>query len=286
MIQKSDDYSIVGGNIKSRRTPATDIKMKFCGKVAVWLGLILYMEQIPMRKPEEEKSGEAEAVSGRGEGKSVENLEPSGLAHREGESPEQSDAEINYAEIIKPEGALEERIINDLEWQEGAGWGEPRRGHPEGAVIFHIAEVLQNINKLNGISELEREQLRLIALIHDSLKNEVDMRHPRINENQHGMLARRFAEKYSQDDAVLRIIQLHDAAYDAWRKRNEVGGERAFRLINNLVVDLGPENLNLYLLFYQCDNETGTKSREHFQWFREAVSKHFSAYVKNYEERR
>lgn len=219
------------------------------------------------------------------EGKSIESHELRGVAKQEGGVIERSVAELKYFEIIKPESSLEERIINDPEWQEGAGWGEPRRGHPEGAVIFHIAEVLQNINKLNGISELEKEQLRLIALIHDSLKSEVDTRHPRINENQHGMLARRFAEKYSQDDAVLRVIQLHDAAYDAWRKRNEVGGERALRLINNLVVDLGPENLNLYLLFYQCDNETGTKSREHFQWFREAVSKHFSAYVKNYEER-
>lgn len=203
-----------------------------------------------------------------------------------GKSIEKPGAEINYGKIVKPESALEERIINDLEWQEGAGWGEPRRGHPEGAVIFHIAEVLQNINKLNGISELERAQLRIIALIHDSLKNEVDVRHPRINENQHGMLARRFAEKYSQDDAVLRVIQLHDAAYDAWRKRNEVGGERVLRLVDNLIVDLGPENLNLYLLFYQCDNETGTKSREHLPWFREVASKHFSAYVKNYGQER
>ena len=37
-----------------------------------------------------------------------------------------------FVNFIKPESDLENLIINDSEWQEGAIWGEPRSGHPEG----------------------------------------------------------------------------------------------------------------------------------------------------------
>ena len=40
------------------------------------------------------------------------------------------------------ETALEERICADAAWQRGACVGEPRPGHREGQVMYHIAEVL------------------------------------------------------------------------------------------------------------------------------------------------
>jgi hypothetical protein len=47
---------------------------------------------------------------------------------------------------IAPETELETRIVSDPEWQEGAAWGQPRPGHPEGVVGAHIEEVLRNVD--------------------------------------------------------------------------------------------------------------------------------------------
>ena len=41
--------------------------------------------------------------------------------------------------FLKPETELEHKLISDKEFIEGVLWGEPREGHPEGQVIFHVA---------------------------------------------------------------------------------------------------------------------------------------------------
>ncbi|HYZ88265.1 MAG TPA: hypothetical protein VE620_03110, partial [Myxococcales bacterium] len=45
------------------------------------------------------------------------------------------------------EGELERRIAADSEWQEGIEWGEAERGHPEGAVKNHVADVLASVER-------------------------------------------------------------------------------------------------------------------------------------------
>lgn len=161
---------------------------------------------------------------------------------------------------------LERAIASDAEWQEGARWGRPRRGHPEGAVAAHVAEVLANVDR-QALDEEDRRRLRLIALVHDTFKHRVDRRRPRSGDNHHGRIARRFAERYLDDAELLEIVELHDEAYNAWRKGARTGNweaaeERARRLIDRL----GP-SLPLYCRFYRADNATGSKSREPVEWF-------------------
>ena len=50
--------------------------------------------------------------------------------------------------LLKPETDIENQLINDPDFKEGLFWGKPRYGHPEGKVIYHIAEVLKNIDQL------------------------------------------------------------------------------------------------------------------------------------------
>lgn len=186
-------------------------------------------------------------------------------------------------EIIKPETELEKIIISDPEFIEGALWGKPRNGHPEGQVIYHIGHILKNIENiratsfLNGspmITLLDRERLRLIAIIHDSFKYKVNRDLPKRGENHHGMIARRFAEKYITDLEVLEIIELHDEAYNAWckgwhKRQHEKAGLRAKQLIERL-----GSSIDLYMQFYQCDNETGDKTSQNYTWFEKIVSIH------------
>ena len=169
-------------------------------------------------------------------------------------------------EIVKPESELEKRIISDPEFIEGAGYGKPRPGHPEGQVIYHIREVLANVDKKPEM----RENLRLIALIHDTFKYKVDQNKPKSGENHHAMIARRFAEKFVQiPKDVLDVIELHDEAYNAWQQGGRKGNwykaeERAGALMKRLAThDRG----NLYCAFYLCDNETGDKEQDNYEWF-------------------
>jgi hypothetical protein len=79
---------------------------------------------------------------------------------------------------IVPETLVEERIMADPEWIAGASWGVPRRGHPEGRVDAHVVEVLANVERV-AVDRRDRERLRLIALVHDSLKHRVDRKRAR-----------------------------------------------------------------------------------------------------------
>lgn len=171
---------------------------------------------------------------------------------------------------FKLETDLEVEICADPEWQKGAVWGRPRPGHPEGQVRYHLVEVLANVERY-ATSPEERRDLRLIALMHDTLKYQVDPYKPRTGENHHGMLARRFAERHLQDEALLEVIELHDEAYNSWcmgsrKRRWNAAEEHAGLLIDRLGARMA-----LYLRFLRCDNETGSKQPDSVKWFIELV---------------
>ena len=52
--------------------------------------------------------------------------------------------------IIHPENESEKRMTFDSDWLRGVFSGKPRSGHPEGLVIYHIRDVLANVEKNNN----------------------------------------------------------------------------------------------------------------------------------------
>lgn len=164
------------------------------------------------------------------------------------------------------ETKIEEQICADVAWQQGVIWGQPRPGHSEGQVIYHIAEVLKNTDRLARTDE-DRRALRLIALIHDSFKYRVDPTKPRFGNNHHATLARLFAERYLDDSAILDIIELHDEAFNAWRMGASKGRwNEAEARAEKLVARLG-SSLPRYVLFFRADNQTGSKEPDSLIWF-------------------
>ena len=139
--------------------------------------------------------------------------------------------------IIQPETILERSIVSNKDFVAGLIWGKPRKGHPEGEVIYHIGHVLNNINKYSNSEN--RYKLRLIALIHDK--------------------------------DVLQVILLHDEAFNSWREGNNTGDWISANHRVDHLIELLSFNIILYLLFYQCDNETGNKNAECFTWFSNLV---------------
>ena len=150
-------------------------------------------------------------------------------------------------EIVKPETDLEKKILSDEDFRKGITWGKPRKGHPEGQVMYHIGHVLKNVDLYSTPGN--REKLRLISIIHDSFKYKVDSTKPKNGDNHHAVIARRFTEKYSTDTELLEIIELHDEAYNAWCLGDRDGKwEQAESRAKKLIERLG-ESLELYLIF-------------------------------------
>ena len=167
---------------------------------------------------------------------------------------------------VVPETEQEQRIVDDPEWQEGAAWGVPRPGHPEGSVAAHVEDVLRNIDDV-ALDASDRERLRFVALVHDTFKHRVDRNEPPIGENHHAAIARRFAERYSDDPELLDVVELHDEAVNAWVKGDRGGKwdaaeDRARRLIERL-----GSSVDFYVRFYRADNATGSKDRAPLEWF-------------------
>jgi hypothetical protein len=170
---------------------------------------------------------------------------------------------------FEPETELERRVAAEPELLEGLAWGQPRAGHPEGAVGTHVSHLLATLDDSGETGE-RRELLRLMALVHDSFKYQVRERLPRVGENHHAMRARRFAERFTDDERLLAAIEFHDRPYALWRKLKRRGklDERGFRRMIRRIPD--PE---LFLRFIELDGSTEGKRPEPIEWFREELRK-------------
>ena len=177
---------------------------------------------------------------------------------------------MNASELIpgfEPETELEQRVTAQPELLEGLAWGEPRAGHPEGAVGTHVSHLLETLDQSGETGE-RRELLRFMALVHDSFKYQVRDRLPRVGENHHAMRARRFAEGFTDDERLLAAIQFHDRPYAIWRKLKRRGklDERALRRMLKRIPD--PD---LFLRFIELDGSTEGKRPEPIEWFRDEL---------------
>ena len=161
---------------------------------------------------------------------------------------------------------VERTIANDRDWQRGADWGTPRRGHPEGMVKEHIADVLANIDRLAETPD-ERRRLRLAALVHDSFKYKApEGSAPVGNPRHHGSLAAEFLARFVKDRELVEIVRWHDEAFAAALAYRHGRKQRAEQRVKALVKRLGPA-LALYATFFRADNATGDKDQSAVRWF-------------------
>ena len=168
------------------------------------------------------------------------------------------------------ETPLERAIAADPVWQRGITWGWPRPGHAEGKVMYHIADVLANVERY-ALSPADRRDLRVITLTHDSLKYRVDPERARSGANHHAARARRFAERYISDERVLQLIELHDEGIHLWNRWRRTGDDRLIAAqLDTLLEQLG-ENWLLFIEFFRCDNDTPSKNPEPVLWFEEML---------------
>lgn len=168
---------------------------------------------------------------------------------------------------FRAEGPIETALSHQPELLDGLAWGKPRKAHPEGAVGAHVAQLLKLIDD-DGEEGERRELLRLTALVHDAFKYQVSDLKPRSGENHHAMRARRFMERYSGDERLLAMIELHDRPYAIWRKMKKKG--RLDRDALDAMLDRIPD-YELFLRFVELDGSSEAKDPEPVRWFRDVL---------------
>ena len=170
---------------------------------------------------------------------------------------------------LNHETEQEQQIILHPEWREGVLWGKPRFGHPEGKVLYHIEEVFENVEKLD-IDATTRRNLRFITLTHDTFKHKEHRGFPRDWSRHHAVIARQFSEQFTENQAILDIIELHDEAYYCWKLLRFHQVDAYKKKLKKLLDALG-DNLQLYYLFFKCDTQTGDKNQDSLRWFERTI---------------
>ena len=163
-----------------------------------------------------------------------------------------------------PENDREAALAADPELLAGLAWGKPREAHPEGTVGNHVAQLLQQIEE-DGETGERRELLRFAALVHDSFKYRVRSWLPRQGRNHHASRARRFAERYTDDERLLATIELHDRPYHLWKRMKKKGELDRDRLEDMLA--RVPDHA-LFQRFLEIDGASEAKNPEPIRWFR------------------
>ena len=169
--------------------------------------------------------------------------------------------------------AILQQIITDARYLKNIEYGEPRPGHPEGKVKYHIAEMEENLEvlRLRGISEEQYWKLKFLIHVHDAFKAEAIPNSAILNPNSHASLARKFASEFTNDSDLLNMVQYHDVNYALWKQLQSIGSYNAERFSTLLAIIV---DWDLFLLFLILDGSTTGKDPEKTCWFIKEVKKY------------
>ena len=166
-----------------------------------------------------------------------------------------------------------EKVIADSRYQKNIEYGEPRAGHPEGKIKFHIAMLEENLEKLaaRGISEEQYWKLKFLIHVHDTFKADAVPNSHILNPNSHASLARKFAAEFVDDEDLLNTIQFHDVNYALWQQFKRTGSydfERLHHLLETI------HDWDLFLMFLIIDGSTKGKDPSKLIWFMQEAAKY------------
>ena len=161
--------------------------------------------------------------------------------------------------------AIFDALTRDERYLANLDWGQPRRGHPEGTVRAHIAELEQNLKHFRSrLSDDDYWKLRILIHTHDTFKAEavagVAIAHPR----SHASLARVFLAEFCDDEDLLTMLQLHDEPFALFNQQQHKGtfNRARFEALLKAIRDW-----NLFSAFLIIDGCTAGKERASLQWF-------------------
>ncbi len=164
-------------------------------------------------------------------------------------------------------------ILMDPHYQKNIEYGQPRSGHPEGKVKFHISQLESNLERLvpKGVSSTEYWKLKFLIHVHDTFKAEAEHDTPILHPRNHATLARQYASNFLDDPDLLNTIQYHDLNYVLWKEYLRTGSydKVAFQTLLDKI-----QNWDLFLMFIIVDGCTEDKEPAKLNWFIDEVRKH------------
>jgi len=164
------------------------------------------------------------------------------------------------------------RVIADPRYIKNIEYGEPRSGHPEGKVKFHIAELEEKLERLAPrISEEQYWKLKFLIHVHDTFKADAIPDSRIESPNSHASLARQFASEFTEEADLMAMIQFHDLNFALWKQFAAKGSydiQRFTALLDTI------KDWDLFLLFVILDGSTQGKDPDKVRWFIGEVRKH------------
>jgi len=170
------------------------------------------------------------------------------------------------------------QVVSDPRYLKNIEYGKPRRGHPEGKVRYHIAELEENLEsmKLKGISDEQYWKLKFLIHVHDAFKAEAVPDSPITHPNSHASLARKFASEFTDDTDLLNMIQYHDLNFALWKQFSATGFYNSERFSDLLAAIM---DWDLFLMFLILDGSTSGKDPAKIGWFINEVRKYKKTFV-------
>lgn len=174
--------------------------------------------------------------------------------------------------FLAPETETERSFLEDQHFVKGLHWGTPRFGHPEGKVLFHIKEVLNNIDRCE-LSDEERRKLRVIAFVHDTFKFQETKKvgTERDWSKHHAALAGNYIQNITTEKDIITITAMHDEAFYAWKLDQIENNPKASEARLQNLMDKTKGFIQLYYTFFVCDTQTGDKNLSPIEWFEKKV---------------
>lgn len=174
-----------------------------------------------------------------------------------------------------------EKIIADPRYLANIEYGKPRKGHDEGTVKAHIADLEENLYRLlNGLGDAPGTptqidtfwKLLVLIHVHDTFKGEAKQGSAIVDPQSHASLARAYLAQYTDDEDMLQITQFHDIGYAIYRKLEDTGRFDERRFLGTITPI---RDKDLFLLFAIIDACTPSKDRKMIRWFVERMNQHF-----------
>ena len=185
---------------------------------------------------------------------------------------------MNEPEEANKMREIVERVTADPRYQDNIEYGEPRPGHPEGKVKFHIADLEKNLALLThrGISSSNYWKLKFLIHVHDTFKAEAEKDVYILHPRSHASLAKKYACQFTDDPDLLNMIQFHDKNYSMWLDHLGRGSYDAvdFQHLLDCIQDW-----DLFLMFTIIDGRTKGKDLSKLVWFINEVRKYRSTRV-------
>jgi hypothetical protein len=166
---------------------------------------------------------------------------------------------------------LFQHLTCDRRYLENLDWGKPRRGHPEGTVRAHIAELEQNLARLPvEVGSEPYWKLMVLIHVHDTFKKDSSKGVSIDDPRSHASLARNFLAHFCTDMDMLNMVQYHDEPYALYRQQTHKGRFNEARL-KKLLARI--KDWELFLQFLLVDGHTAGKSREPLFWSLEHIGR-------------